>query len=114
MLKDELLKNAKTFYASASLVYRSGDYTGAFILFFKCLMAICDYAVLAKYSKTPKDHQERFRLLEKHFPLLYKEVDFLFRFYRQSYSTAVRKPICDETMKTVELYAKTYGIELVG
>ena len=83
-LAGELTKNIETLRASAELVYKTGDYTSAFILYFKALLAVCDYGLLKAGSGVPKDHSERFRSLEKRFPDVYAQLDYLFRFYRQT------------------------------
>jgi len=48
MLELELLKNIKTFIASADLVYNTKDFTSAAILYFKALFASLDYLILTK------------------------------------------------------------------
>jgi len=112
-VEGELLRNLRSFFSSAELVRGRGEHTGAFILFFKSLLALCDYVLLTKGKGLPKDHSERFRSLEKHFPDMYREVDYLFKYYQQSYSTSVRKEVCDEAKKSVVLFAKNFGIKVV-
>ena len=61
-----------TFKKSADQIYGVNDFTSATILYFKTLFAIQDYILLQKIGYAPKDHTERFRLLEKEFPEEYK------------------------------------------
>lgn len=100
-MEQELLKNIKTFYNSAELVYKTKDYTSATILYFKCLFAVLDYLLLKKIKKTPKDHTERFRLLQDAFPELYVILDKYFWVYRDTYSLSIGKEKCDEVRKNV-------------
>lgn len=105
----ELAKNIGTL-RNLELVYETGDYTGAFILYFKALLAVCDYGLLKAGYGVPKDHSERFHALEKRFPDVYAQLDYLFRFYRQTYSTTVKKSVCDEAAKSVEVYSKKFKV----
>ena len=83
MLENELTKNVSTFLNSADLVYKTGDFTSATILYFKSLFSAFDYIILKKEGKVPQDHEERFRILESRFPPLYSVLDNIFRIYRE-------------------------------
>ncbi|HLC46716.1 MAG TPA: hypothetical protein VJI75_03155 [Candidatus Nanoarchaeia archaeon] len=61
------------FKKSADTLYSSGDYTSATILYFKTLFAIHDFLLLEETGNSPKDHSERFRSLEAHFPDIFRE-----------------------------------------
>ena len=105
---DNLIKNIKKLLNSAKLVYNTMDYTSATILYFKCLFMIIDYIILKKNGKTPKDHGERFRILEKDFPDLYIMLDKDFPLYRNTYSLSISKEKCngikENVRKTIEEY----------
>ena len=105
-----LVKNIQTLLASANLVYRAKDYTSATILYFKCLFVILDCIILKKDGKTPKDHTERFRILEKDFPALYTVLDKYFPIYRDTYSLAINQDKCDELKENVERIIKEQKI----
>ena len=109
MVSKALMDTAKRIKQSADLVYDNGDQSSAFILYFKALLAACDYALSEKGLRA-KDHSQRFRLLEKHFPMAYAEVDYFFKFYRDSYSTIIKEEICNECKKTVERFFKEVNI----
>jgi len=102
MLKDELLKNIKTILNSADLVYLNKDYTSATILYFKLIFSILDLIILKSKGITPKDHAERFRILEREYPDLYENLDKYFKIYRDTYSISIDKYTCD----TIREYAK--------
>lgn len=110
-MEAELLENIKTFWKSAELVYQAQDYTSATILYFKCWFVILDYALFKKLRKTPKDHIERFRLLEAHFPQHYRIIDKYFGVYRDTYSLFIEKEKCNEVRKHVDALIKEQSIE---
>lgn len=110
-MEKELLENIKTFLKSAELVYRAGDFTSATILYFKTLFAAMDLAIFKKKRLTPKDHSERFRILEKDFPTEYKLLDKYYDTYRSTYSTKTDKDTCEEIRKHVRKIVKeNFGI----
>ncbi len=111
MLELELLKNIKTFLASADLVYNTKDFTSAAILYFKALFASLDYLILAKVGQTPKDHEERFRILETKFPSLYKILNDVFRIYRASYRTTISQTDCEKVRSHVKETIERYKIK---
>jgi len=109
-LKEDLIENIKSFLSSAELVYKKGDYTSASILFFKSLFAVLDLIILKKSGKTPKDHSERFRLLQNEFPELYEILDKLYPVYRETYTLKIEKDVCDKIKENVDSITKKYKI----
>ncbi len=109
-MEEELLKNIKTFWNSAEIIYATKDYTSATILYFKCLFALLDYILFNSLKKTPKDHTERFKLLKISFPGLYKIIDKYFQVYRDTYSLTIDKDKCDEVRKNVSRIIKEQKI----
>ena len=101
-MENELKQNIKTFLSSANLVYDNKDYTSATMLYFKTLFVTLDLVIFQKLKKTPKDHTERFRTLEKYFPEEYKLLDRYFSVYRSTYSTTIEKETCDEVKSYVK------------
>lgn len=63
------------FKKSADTLFESKDYTSASILYFKTWFAVQDFILLEKIGSSPKDHRERFRMLEKEFPNTYLNLD---------------------------------------
>ena len=110
---DELLDNIRLFWKSAELVYRARDYTSATILFFKCLFVIIDLIILRKKKKTPKDHTERFKILQQEFVELYIVLDKIFFIYRDTYSMKVEMDKCNEVRKYVLKISQEQGIKLI-
>lgn len=109
---EEILQNIMSFWKSAGMVYNSGDYTSASILYFKCLFAVADYAIFKRKKRTPNDHTERFRILEEEFKDIYIVIDKLFPLYRDTYSFTVSKEKCEEVKNYVAGIAKGQGIQL--
>ncbi len=109
-MKENLKKNVRTFLNSAEMVYESGDYTSATILYFKTSFVAIDYIIFMKQGKTPKDHTERFRLVEKEFPELYEFLDKYFKIYRDTYSLTIEKYKCDAVRENVRSIVKKYKI----
>jgi len=99
------------FKESADILYGSRDYTSATILYFKTLFAIQDFLLLEKIGESPKDHNSRFRKLERFFPDLFKELDIEFSTYRDTYSKILSIETCKRIKKIVENDIKKYKIK---
>lgn len=72
------------------------EYNSATVLYFKAVFGLLDYRILCSEREMPKDHAERFRILEKKFPHDYAFLDRVFVEYQRSYSMSVGKRVCDE------------------
>ena len=99
------------FKTSADTLCAARDYTSATILYFKTLFAIQDFLLLEKTGESPKDHTERFRKLEKHFPELFTELDLEFSTYRDTYSKIIDKDTCTRIRRIIEDDIKKYSIK---
>lgn len=100
-----------TFKNSADQIFANSDFTSATILYFKTIFAIYDYILLEKTGYAPKDHKERFRLLEKEFPEQYKTLDTEFNTYRNTYTRIISKDTCKRIKKIVENELLKHKIE---
>ena len=109
---DALLENITSFWKSADVVYNLKYYTSATILYFKCLFVILDLIILKKKKKTPKDHTERFRILQQDFQDIYAILDKLFMIYRDTYSMQIEKNKCDNVRDYVIKLAEEQRIQL--
>ncbi|MFW5977591.1 MAG: hypothetical protein ACOCQQ_03700 [Candidatus Nanoarchaeia archaeon] len=90
------------FKKSADTIYALKDFTSATTLYFKTLFALQDFMLLTKIGYAPKDHGERFRLLEKEFPKHYEILDLEFNTYRSTYNRTISKDTCDRIKQIVE------------
>jgi len=109
-MNEEIRSNAYSLLNSADLVYNIKDYTGATILYFKALFIMLDIIILEKEGKTPKDHSERFRILQINFPDLYDILDEYYSIYRDTYSSKIDKETCDKIRENVKKIIKKYKI----
>jgi hypothetical protein len=82
---DELRINAKEYLEDADYLFNKSHYNSALNLYFKALVAICDYIILHGTGKLPRNHTERFRILQEKYPDIYIIVDFHFNNYRKAY-----------------------------
>lgn len=99
----EILKeNVRSFLASDDLIYNRRDFTSATILYFKALFSCLDIVILRKTGKVPKDHSERFRILETLDFNLYKILDELYPIYRDTYNLILDEKICKKVKKNVK------------
>lgn len=71
-------------------------YKNAAILLSKSLFALCDIIIYNKLKKLPKNHNERFRILEEYNPEVYTIVNQLFNHYTDAYSKPILKQTCEE------------------
>lgn len=110
-MEEKILKeNIKKILNSAKLVYNSHDFTSSTILYFKTLFSTYDFIILKNTGKIPKDHSERFRILESKFPNLYNVLDKIFPIYRDTYTTIIPKKTCNEIKENVERIIKEQRI----
>ena len=70
-------------YEGASDELAKERHKNAAILFSKALFALCDLVIFNKLKKLPKNHNERFRILEEYFPEIYSIVDNIFTNYKR-------------------------------
>ena len=73
-------------------------YKNATILFAKAMFALCDLLIFTKLKKLPKNHSERFRILEQYFSEAYSIVDGIFGHYTDAYT----KPVLKETSEKMK------------
>lgn len=95
---------------SAEMVFSLQDYTSATVLYFKAWFVIQDYMLLIHIGHSPKDHTERFRLLETEFPEIYALLNNSFLIYRNSYSKIINKKICEQIREVVRNEFSRYQI----
>ena len=105
-----LYQNIKKFINSADLVYKTEDYTSATILYFKALFAILDLIILKKEGRLPKDHSERFRMLEISHNELYIILDKTYEIYRNAYNMIIKKEDCNNIKDNVNRIIKEQRI----
>jgi hypothetical protein len=105
-----LLENIKNFIQSAYVIYNLHDFTSSAILYFKAFFSILDLIILREDGKIPKDHSERFRMLESKHIELYASLDKLYPLYRDTYSLIINKEDCNRIKENVERIVKEQRI----
>jgi len=76
------------------------------ILFSKSLFALGDLLLYNKLSKLPKNHSERFRLLEEYLPSIYSVIDEIFEHYTDAYTKAMTKETSIEIKNAIKKIIK--------
>lgn len=83
---EDLKKNAEEFEASGEDNLKKARWNVAVADFFRAISNNCDYIIYKQIKIIPKNHNERFNLLEKYFPKIYPKIRDLFSKYRESYN----------------------------
>jgi hypothetical protein len=92
---EEIEKTFLEEFEGADEQLEKSRYKNAAILFSKALFALCDFLIYSKLNKLPKNHHERFRILEEYFPEIYSTVDNIFSHYTDAYSKPILKETCE-------------------
>lgn len=90
-LKASIIEEIK----GAESEYVKKRYKNALILYSKAIFSLCDYLIAINKLKLPENHEERFRILERYFPKIYKIVNRLFRKYTDTYLKPSDKESCE-------------------
>ena len=88
---EELLRNANEFLESGEENLKKKRFNASVSYFFKAIVISCDYLIYQKMKIMPKNHNERFSLLEKYLPQIYSKVSDLFKIYTQSYNLRLKQ-----------------------
>ncbi|MDP3765587.1 MAG: hypothetical protein Q8R04_03675 [Nanoarchaeota archaeon] len=107
---DELVQTFLEEYEGAREELSKGRYKNSTILLSKALFAICDILIQNKLNKLPKNHSERFRILEIYFKEVYEIVDEIFDKYTDSYSKPVLKETCEAIKNGIKKINEIAGL----
>ena len=94
-MQNELVKTFVEEYSGAVDELEKKRFKNSAILFSKSLFAVCDVVIENKLNKLPKNHSERFRILEQYFSSIYNIVDGIFDKYTDAYSKPILKETCE-------------------
>ena len=94
-IMEEIKKTFLEEFEGAEEQLEKERYKNAAILFSKSLFALCDFLIYSKLDKLPKNHHERFRILEEYFSEIYSIVDNIFSHYTDAYSKPILKETCE-------------------
>ena len=83
---EHLLGNAKEFLESGRDNLVKNRFNASTSDFFKAIVVFCDYLIYNEIKRLPKNHRDRFELLEIYFNEIYLVVSKLFKPYTDSYN----------------------------
>ncbi len=103
---EELLENADDFIETAEDALKKSKWNVAVANYFRAISNICDYLIYKKIRIFPKNHNERFDLLKKHFNDISLQIISLFKLYRESYNLKLTKEDAHNLQKTTDALRK--------
>jgi len=107
-----LIKNSKEYFNSGEDELKKGRNNSAVVLFFKCLVSLCDIYILRKTGNAPSSHISRFKILKEKFPEEYDLIDKDFPFYQNSYVQLMSKELAEVIKEDAKTMADKIKIEL--
>lgn len=88
---DEIKLNAIEFLESGKDNIKKHRWNASVSDFFKSIVTFSDYLLYNEFKILPKNHNERFQLLEKYYPDIKEKITGLFEIYRDSYNLRMKK-----------------------
>ena len=107
-----LIENAKEYFNSGKEELKKARNNSSVVLFFKCLVALCDLFILKKTGESPSSHTSRFNILREKFPEEYDLIDKDFPFYQDSYIKTMTKELAEVIKEDAETVAKKTEVKL--
>ncbi|MFH1073394.1 MAG: hypothetical protein V1743_08250 [Nanoarchaeota archaeon] len=110
----DLQENAEEFLREAGRAMDNQSYNAAVALYFKAIAVLTDLFILKKEGMIPSNHAERFRLLQRKYPEIYRIHDKDFPIYQDSYKTKLTKEYAEVLAYDTRKLIKITGIDLTG
>ena len=88
---EEVLENALEFLESGEDNLKKSRFNASVSDFFKAIVTFADYLIYKEIKRIPKNHSERFELLENNFEDLNRKIRDYFQKYRDSYNLRLKK-----------------------
>jgi len=88
---EEIKLNALEFLESGKDNLKKQRWNASVSDFFKAIVTFLDFLLYREFKILPKNHNERFQLLQKYYPKIYKKLFELFEVYRNSYNLRMEK-----------------------
>lgn len=82
--------------------FKQKRFKNSLILYSKAVFSMCDLIILQRKLKLPENHPERFRILERYAPKVYRIVDKLFKKYTDTYLKPSGKESCEAMKNAVK------------
>jgi len=111
---EQLKENAKEFWSEAQGSFDKGKWNAAATLFYKTLTCMADFMIYERSNELPKNHTERFKILELNFDYAYRICSNLFSTYIKTYDLKVTKPEAEKIKEGVLQIVKHYKIEFIS
>ncbi|MBR9689958.1 MAG: hypothetical protein GOV01_03620 [Candidatus Altiarchaeota archaeon] len=105
-----LLNNALDFFETAEEKNSESKFTVAVVNYFKALISLIDYGLFSKKGIFPKNHEERFKMLQHIFPGLLGIVRDSYGSYRRAYSERLDHEDAGFLREEVLKVAKEIGV----
>ncbi len=106
-----LVDNAEEFLTKAKEADVDKAYNSAVTLYFKAIAVLIDLFIFRKEGFIPSNHTERFRVMERKYPALYRIMDKDFPIYQKSYQLRLGKEYSEVLRKDAEKVVRFTGIE---
>lgn len=107
-----LINNSREYFNSGEDELKKGRNNSAVVLFFKCLVSLCDIYILRETGNAPSSHTSRFKILKEKFPEEYDLIDKDFPFYQNSYVQLMSKELAEVIKEDAKTMADKIKIEL--
>lgn len=98
---EQLLENAREFLESGKENLEKNRLNVSASDDFKSIVIFCDYLIYREIKRLPKNHKDRFSLIEIYFKEIHERVSYFFEVYVRPYNLKVKK----EDVLNLEKYA---------
>lgn len=107
-----LTNNAIEYFNAGEEELKKDRNNSAVVLYFKCLISLCDLYILNKIGESPSSHTTRFKILREKFPKVYDIVDKDFPFYQGSYVQIMTKELAEVIREDAKIMAEKTKVKL--
>ena len=101
-IREDLKLNFKEFYNGGLDALSKKRYNLAVAAFFKAIAVLSDFKIYSMLGTLPKNHNERFMILNTKFKPIYKMVSNMFKKYKESYNLRMEKSDALEIKENVK------------
>ena len=105
-IEKDLKLNFLEFYEGGKDAIKSRKYNLAVSSLFKAIAVLSDYKIYSELGSLPKNHSERFRILETKMIPIYKLVVVIFKKYTESYNLRMEANDAKQVLEHVEKLRK--------
>ena len=110
-IKNDLKSNFIEFYDGGKDAIKVKKYNLAVASLFKAIAVLSDYKIYSEFGSLPKNHNERFRILETKLVPIYEIVVVMFKKYTESYNLRMELEDARKVLENVEKLKKIINFE---